>query len=94
MRLEHGIVIGAEMSRRALPMDRGVKHAAHVESGDGSAVDADTDQTTRELVHHHEHPIAPEHDRLAAKQVHAPEAVLVWPMNDNHDGPLPPGDGR
>jgi hypothetical protein len=47
-----------------------------VNSGDGAAVDADTDQTTRELVHDHEYPIAPEHDRLAAKQVHAPEAIL------------------
>src|SRR4029077_11843638 len=30
---------------------------------------------TRELVHDHEHPVAPEHDRLAAKEVYAPETV-------------------
>jgi hypothetical protein len=57
MRLKHGIVIGAEMLRRALPVDGGVEHAAHVNSGDGSAIDADTDQTTRELVHDDEYPI-------------------------------------
>jgi len=36
---------------------------------------AESDETARELVHHHEHPVAPEHDRLAAKQIDAPEAV-------------------
>ena len=36
---------------------------------------ADADEATRELVHDHEHPVAPEHDRLASKEVHAPEAV-------------------
>ena len=73
--LEQWIMIGAQMSRRALTMDGGVEHATNVDAGDGSAVHADADETTRELVHDHEHPVAPEHDRLASKEVDAPEAV-------------------
>src|SRR5437870_12674479 len=75
MRLEQGIVIRTEMSRCTLPVNGGVKHAAEVGAGDGAAMHADADETTRELVHDHEHPVAPQHDRLAAKEVHAPEAV-------------------
>jgi hypothetical protein len=55
---------------------------------------ADADEATRERVHDHAHPVAAEHDRLASKEVHGPEAVVVWPMNDNHVGPGPPGAGR
>ena len=36
---------------------------------------ADADEATRELIHDHEHPVAPEHDGLASKEVHAPQAV-------------------
>ena len=36
---------------------------------------ADSDEATGELVHDHEHPVAPEHDGLASKQIHAPQAV-------------------
>jgi hypothetical protein len=42
---------------------------------DRTAVHADSDEATRELVHHHEHPVAPEHDGLASKEVNAPQAV-------------------
>jgi hypothetical protein len=52
-----------------------VKHAAEVEASDRTPVHAESDEATRELVHHHEHPVAPEHDRLASKEIHAPQAV-------------------
>ena len=48
----------------------------------------------RELIHDHEHLVAPEHDGLASTEIHAPQAVVVWPMNDTHEGPVPPGMGR
>jgi hypothetical protein len=35
-------------------------------------VHADADEATRELVHDDEHPVAPEHDGLASKEVDAP----------------------
>jgi hypothetical protein len=58
-------------------------------------VHVDADQATRELVHDHEHPIAPEHDGLAPKEVDALQRLsMVCPMNDNHEGPVPPGPGR
>ena len=75
MRLEQRIMIGTEMSRCALTMNGGVEHAAEVGAIDRTAVHADSDKATRELVHHHEHPVAPEHDGLASKKVHAPQAV-------------------
>src|SRR3954447_8681116 len=72
---EERIVIGTEMSRYALPMNGGVKDAANVGTRRGAAVHADAHEATRELVHNHEHPVAAEHDGLAAKEVHAPQAV-------------------
>jgi hypothetical protein len=73
--LEYGIVIRTEMSRCAVPVNGGVEHAADVDARDRPAMHGDADEPARELVHDHEHPVAPEHDRLAAKEVHAPEAV-------------------
>jgi hypothetical protein len=75
VRFEQRIVIRTEMSRGALPVNGGVEQAADVGARDGAAMHAEADQATRELVHDHEHPVAPEHDRLASKEVHAPEAV-------------------
>jgi hypothetical protein len=63
------------MSGRGLPVTGRIEHAANVSAGDGAAVHAEADKATRELVHDHEHPVAPERDRLAAQAVHAPEAV-------------------
>ena len=68
-------MIGTEISRQALTVDGGVEHAAQVDARDGSRVHADTHQTTGEVIHDHEHPIRPQHERFAAKQVDAPEAI-------------------
>src|SRR5690348_3347077 len=38
--LEHGIVIGAEMSGDTLPLNGGVEHAADVSAGDSAAMHA------------------------------------------------------
>jgi hypothetical protein len=75
VRLEQRIVIRTEVSRCTLTVNRGVEHAADVGARDGAAMHADADQATRELVHHHEHPVASQDDGLASKEVHAPEAV-------------------
>ena len=76
VRLEQRIMIGTEMSRGAPPMHGGVEHAAKVGAIDRTAVHADSDEATGELVHDHEHPVAPEHDGLASKEVHAPTGCL------------------
>ena len=75
VRLEQRIMIGAEMSRCAPTMNGGIEQAAQVGAIDRTAVLADSDESTGELVHDHEHPVAPEHDGLASKEVYAPEAV-------------------
>ena len=75
MRLEQRIMIGTEIPRHTLTVDGGVEHAAQVDARDGSRVHADTHQTTGEVIHDHEHPIRPQHERFAAKQVDAPEAI-------------------
>ena len=94
VRFEQRIVIRTEMSRCALPVNGGVEQAADVGARDGAAMHADADKATRELVHDYEHPVAPEHDRLASKKVTLQRLSVVWPMNDNHEGPPPPGTGR
>ena len=75
VRLEQWIMIGTEMSRCAPTMNGGVEHATEAGAIDGPAMHAETDDAMRELVHDHEHPVAPEHDGLASKEVHAPQAV-------------------
>src|SRR6185436_16001119 len=62
VRLEKRIMIGAEMPRCVLTRDGGVEHAADVGAIDGTTMHADSDEATGELVHDHEHPVAPEHD--------------------------------
>ena len=44
VRLEERIMVGAEIPRRALTMDRGVEHAADVGACDGSPVHANADE--------------------------------------------------
>ena len=91
VRLEQRIMIGAETSRGAPTMNGGVEHAAKVGAIDRTAVHADSDEATRELVHDHEHPVAPEHDGLASKKVHAPQAVCR--VSDERQ-PRGPGSAR
>jgi hypothetical protein len=55
---------------------------------DRTAVHADSDEATRELVHDHEHPVAPEHDGLASKEVHAPQAVFRLSDERQPRGPV------
>src|SRR5207344_2432143 len=81
-------MIGAEMSRRTPTTNGGVEQATEAGAIDGPAMHAETDNATRELVHDHEHPVAPEHDGLASKEVHTPDAVCRVP-----DGRQPRGPG-
>src|SRR5437879_4852304 len=75
VRLEQRIVIGAEMSRCAPTMNGGVEQAAQVGPIDRTELYTDSDEAPRELVHDHEHPVAPEHDGLASKEIDAAQAV-------------------
>src|SRR6202043_2876091 len=72
---EQRIMVGAEMSRCGPTMNGRVEHPTEVGTIDRTALHADSDEASRELVHDHEHPVAPEHDGLASKEIHAPQAV-------------------
>ena len=85
MRLEERIMIGTEMPRCVLTMNGGVEHAADVGAIDGTTMHADSDKPAGELVHDHEHPVAPEHDGLASKSSTLHRLSLVCPMNDSQD---------
>ena len=64
-------MIGTETSGNAVPVNGRVEHVANVGACHGAAMDADANETARELIHDDEYTVAAEHDRLAAKQVHA-----------------------
>ena len=91
VRLEQRIMIRTEMSRRAPAMNGGVEHAAEVGVIDRTAVHADSDEATGELVHDYEYPVAPEHDGLTSKEINAPQAVSR--VSDERQ-PRGPGAGR
>src|SRR4249919_2169588 len=93
VRLEQRIMIGAEMPRCVLTMDGDVEHATDVGAIDGTTMHADADEATRELVHDHEHPVAPEHDRRASKKIHAPQAVSSVSDERQPRRPGAAGDG-
>ena len=68
-------------------MNGGVEHATEAGAIDGPAMHGETDDATRELVHNQEDPVAPEHDGLASKEVHTPQAVCRVPDERQPRGP-------
>src|SRR6516165_806344 len=45
--------------------------------------------SSSELIHDHEHPIGPQPERFAAKEVDAQRLSMVCQITDNHEGPVP-----
>ena len=56
-----------------------VEHPAQRLPIDRARVNPNANDSPRELIHHHENPVARQHDGLAAEQVDAPKAVLCVP---------------
>src|SRR5216684_7564004 len=79
--------------RQSKGMNGGVEHAADVGAIDRTTVHADSDEATGELVHDHEHPVAPEHDGLASKEIHTPQAVSRVSDERQPRGPVAAGGG-
>jgi hypothetical protein len=73
---EQWVMIGTDQRRRRVAADRLIEHAAHSLAVDVLAADAEADDAAGKHVDGHQDPPAAKHDRLATKQVHAPEAVL------------------
>jgi len=57
VRFEERMMMSAEMSRCATIRGGGVEHTANVGTRHRSAVHADADEATRELIHDDEHPV-------------------------------------
>src|SRR5580704_3111693 len=76
MEAEQRIVIGAD-SLRQPPAGNGlIEHAANPRPVDVFASNAKPNESAGAHVDHHEEPMTTKENRLAAKQVDAPEAVL------------------
>ena len=71
------IVVGAQVLRHpALPSNGTVEHPTEGDTIDGSRMDAETNNPARILIHDDQDPVSPQRDRLAAEQIHTPEAVF------------------
>jgi hypothetical protein len=88
------IVIGAEIFRQTCSSDRLLEHPADCQAIDDSALDAESDHSTRVLVHNDQNPIRLQADRFTSEQVDAPQAVCHMTMNVSQDGPPSVDVGR
>ncbi len=75
VRRKQRVMVGTEMPGCALAMNSIVEHATEVRAVDVSVMHGEADDATGELVHDDKHPIALKHDRLAPKEVDAPQTV-------------------
>src|SRR5580693_4041557 len=82
-------MVRAEVGRWRVTPRRSVEHATQPHAIHGTAVYAEAHDTTRELVHHHEHPVCAQDGRFAAKQIDAPQTVLRVP-EDGEPKTAPP----
>ena len=71
MKLEQRIMIAAVVSRRSTSTDRAVEHPADRWPIHGPYMYPKTDNPARELIHHHQHPMALEVEGVAPKQIDA-----------------------
>ena len=70
------VMVRTEVFGQTVPTDCSLEHTAQRHSINGSGVNAKPDDTTRELVHHHENPIGSQRGRFATEQIAAPQTVL------------------
>ena len=69
------IMIRAKAFRRVMPGDRSLEHATQRDAVDEAGVNAETNDATGKLVHHHQHPMRSQSGRFTSEQVAAPQAV-------------------
>src|SRR6478672_13829535 len=89
------IVVGAQVLRRpALPSNGTVEHPTEGDTIDGSRMDAETNNPARIFIHDHQDPMGSQRCRLTPEQIHAPEAVFMWPGKGSQEGPPEGCPGR
>src|SRR5450759_3758807 len=70
------IMVGSEVFGQTLPANRSLEHPAQRDAVHDAAVDAKSNDATRELVHHDENPVCFQSCRFASEQVTTPQTVL------------------
>jgi hypothetical protein len=82
------IVVGAEVVwQPALPSNGAVEHSKECDPIDRTGMNAEADDPARVLIHDDQNPVGPQRGRLAAEQIHTPEAVFHVPQQRQPGGP-------
>ena len=76
MKTEQWVMIRTDSNGRRMSGDGVIEHAADRRTVDVFPADAEADDAAGEHVDEHKDPMATQENRLATKQVYAPEAVL------------------
>jgi hypothetical protein len=69
------------------PANGSVEHAAECDPIDRACMDAEPDDPARVLIHNDEDPVGAQRGRLAAEQIHTPEAVFHVAEESQPGGP-------
>jgi hypothetical protein len=69
------IMIRAKAFRRVMPGDRSLEHATQRDAVGDAGMNAEANDATGKLVHHHKHPMRFQSGRFTSEQVAAPQAV-------------------
>src|SRR4051794_35382728 len=69
------VIVRAEVFRQTVPTDCSLEHTAQRRSMNCAAMDTETDDATRKLVHHYENPMGSQRGRFGTEQVATPQTV-------------------
>jgi hypothetical protein len=70
------VMVRTEVFGQTVPTDCPLEHTAERHSVNGATVNTKPNDTTRELVNHHENPMGSQRGRFATEQIAAPQTVL------------------
>ena len=91
---EQWVIVRTEVVRNTLSRNSLVEHEAQGDTINVAGMEAKADDTPRELIHDHKHPVVLQKNGFTLKQVNAPKTVLRVSRKVNHDGPLSSVPGR
>ena len=69
MEFEQWVVVGTEISRRALSANGFIEHPTESRSIDVTALDAEADDAALELIHDHQYPVTLKNNGFASKEI-------------------------
>ena len=73
---EQGIMVRAQVPWRVRANYDGVEHLAQGLAIDYLRLHPESNESTCELIHHHEHPMALKRHGLTSEEIHAPQTIL------------------